>query len=235
MEIGYFFCGDIMGFSKLIENLSNSSLNSIINDWISLIYQAADECNISRIQLLSDTVYAAANDSKEELSKLIAFSRILLNKGIKRLLPIRGAISFGHYNWDKLVYGKAVLDAHRLEKNQRWIGVTLQNSILLSNEENEKFGLLRYPVPLLEKSSLIHHSVIWDVPLFCELSHSLSLQNLPLSSLFLDKNCKDKIRNTAIYGAFLRQCRGLNQKTTMHSFLNENQGNQHPLYLHHQI
>jgi hypothetical protein len=153
MELGYILCADIMGFSKLVDHLDCSILEDRINAWISLVIRTATECHLSKVRLLSDTVYVAVNNDKLELKKLIKFSKILLAEGIKIAIPMRGAISFGQYNWGELIYGKAVLAAHRLEKIQKWIGVVIDLEILIENEEAFDLGLKQYFVPILNDES----------------------------------------------------------------------------------
>lgn len=58
-----------------------------------------------------------------DLKKLIHFAKKLLEDGLSQKFPIRGAISYGQFNWgNHLVYGRAVINAYKIEKMQKWIG-----------------------------------------------------------------------------------------------------------------
>jgi hypothetical protein len=145
------------------------------------------------------------NNDKLELKKLIKFSKILLAEGIKIAIPMRGAISFGQYNWGELIYGKAVLAAHRLEKIQKWIGIVIDLEILIENEEAFDLGLKQYFVPILNDESKLYYTVIWNIPFFHELSYSLALKTSHTKHLPYDKFSLEKIKNTAIFGDHLRK------------------------------
>src|SRR5216117_3259948 len=123
VESGYFFVGDLLGFSRIIENSTGAELDQRVQAWIDLVEEAATAASINNLQLISDTVFAATGPEVDGLDRLIRFSRCLLTKGIHRSLPVRGAISFGGYTWGRLTYGKAVIDGHELERGQQWIGV----------------------------------------------------------------------------------------------------------------
>lgn len=75
MEEGYFFCGDLLGFSKIVANLESNLLQDKINEWIALVEETAEKHSIN-FKLISDTVFASVKNPKD-LTKLVAFVRDL--------------------------------------------------------------------------------------------------------------------------------------------------------------
>lgn len=203
MEKGYFFCGDFLGFSNMVEGLDPVSLNRKTNEIIELVREAARESHIDRWQLMSDTVFAAVGDSLLEFKKIIIFSRKLLEKGISKSLPMRGGISYGEFCWNSnLTYGQAVIDSHKLETSQEWIGVALSISVPSFKEEQyTEIGLICYPAPM--KSSSIYfllNVVSWDIP-SCKKLFALCCTDglLGHSGKPVNPSSLSKIQNTIIF------------------------------------
>jgi len=198
---GYFFCVDILGFSRIVKNLDQHSLDSKINSWVSLIEKLTAKYKLETYQLLSDTLLVGVGDTIEDLSNLIQFACDLLNESILQSLPVRGAISFGEYFWGKLVYGATVIEAHTFEKKQNWIGVCLNVSI--SIDMSKVKNLVLYPIPM-SKNEIIksHYAISWNVPTFEELATLTNRDGL--GGRMLDWDWGDKISNTVIFGLYLQ-------------------------------
>ena len=94
---GYFLLADILGFSKIIKNLTAEELCNRISEWVGLVKQTTDDFKIEYYSLLSDTLFIWVSNSERDLKKVIQVSRHLLNQGIHLSLPIRGAITYGTY------------------------------------------------------------------------------------------------------------------------------------------
>jgi hypothetical protein len=165
MEEGYFLMADLLGFSRMVKNLSEEALSKRIDSWVDLVQKSAEEAKVSRFQLISDSLLAATDGESSSLSHLIHLARLLLEKGIRNSFPIRGAISFGTYTWGNLTYGKAVIHCHELEKNQQWVGIACTNS-LPHVEEHWSFddGLVCYPVPMSNGLIQTFPAVAWEIP-----------------------------------------------------------------------
>ncbi|RYG88109.1 MAG: hypothetical protein EON58_20215 [Alphaproteobacteria bacterium] len=135
MERGYFLIGDVLGFKNIVNNSKESHLDGKVDAWLQLVDEAT-EVSKSRIkpQLISDM-------------SLIAFARHLLNEGVKQSILIRGAITFGPYQWGRLTYGKAVIAAHELEMAQDWIGVVCSSHLPDAESCWGQEGLVCYPPP----------------------------------------------------------------------------------------
>src|SRR3954463_5220031 len=100
-ESGYFFLGDLLGFSKLITNLGPEAADERVHSWTDLLDEVSRTAGVSRMQLISDTVFAATDATEVGLERLVRFSRIVLELGVARSLPVRGAISFGTFTWGR--------------------------------------------------------------------------------------------------------------------------------------
>ena len=96
---GYFLTADLLGFSNIVTNSSEDELSERIGDWVTLVETAAHACNVQNIQLISDTVFASADSTTAGCSSLAAFARRLLNDGVLKSLPVRGAITYGTFEW----------------------------------------------------------------------------------------------------------------------------------------
>lgn len=209
MKDGYFFIGDILGFGKIIANTDSNTLPNRIDQWIELVKQGAKECKIDNFQLLSDTVFASTDSTPEGLDQLIRFGQYLLNKGVSKSLPIRGAITFGEYHWDNhnenFIYGKAVIDAHNLEMSQNWVGVACSQSV------SSRFidvtwpsNLVCYAVPKKNAVVSLHAAVIWDIPTIDELYKYLCGGNLTKKGDPLDWSFVDRIIHTINFKNYLK-------------------------------
>ncbi len=205
MENGYFFCGDIIGFSNLVERFDQRFLHEKISIWTGMIHKIAMECKITKFQMLSDTVYVAVGEGKSELKKIIIFSRKLLNLSINQSLPIRGAISLGTYQWAELVYGKAVIESHKLEKKQNWIGVILNQNVIVESKDYQAFNLICYKVPIVGGMTQTHPVVVWNIPNSIKLSKLLDVLVTDFPNLGWNYN--DKITNTILFRLYINLLR----------------------------
>ena len=121
----FLLVADVLGFSNIVSNLSHDNLSERMGTWVSLVEETRDETGIKRMQLVSDTLFAQEVDSKDGLERLFRFSKLLLERGMENSFPIRGAITHGEVSWDEdLIYGEAVVEAHRLERSLDWIGIS---------------------------------------------------------------------------------------------------------------
>lgn len=161
---GHIMIVDVLGFSNIIQNLSDADLSSRINEWVTLTARAAESTSIDRFSMLSDTVFAATDASEKGLVALITMARILLNEGIQLSLPVRGAIAYGSFTWGELTYGKAVIEAHQLESEQNWIGISCAASVGLISTCWGYDSLICYPIPLKNGQVSLGAVVSWDVP-----------------------------------------------------------------------
>lgn len=97
----YCYAGDLCGFKNIITNLNLADQSKRIKDWKKLVRAGIDKFELPKCILVSDTVYAGSENNKQGLENLIDFAKFLLEEGIVKSFPLRGAISFGEINWDK--------------------------------------------------------------------------------------------------------------------------------------
>jgi len=204
---GYFLVADLLGFGRIAKNLEPKDLDERIRAWTTLVQDVAAKCKVDNTQLISDTVFSAAQPDSEGLLKLLRFSKCLLEKGVAESFPIRGAISYGPYEWGSLTYGKAVIDAHELEKAQDWVGVTCAN--LLPHIE-EVWGVdlaVCFPTPKIRGPIILHPVVSWAVPDFAMLASSLSKKGLTRKGETMDWKWGYKLTNTILFGMYTKMLR----------------------------
>lgn len=204
METGYFFLCDILGFSRIVENLDKESLDAQIETWVSLVHEASEKNQITRYQLLSDTLFASAGQQKDDLIKLIRFSQYLLEKGTEKSLPIRGAISYGDFNWGQLIYGKSVIDCHTLESKQQWIGIGCTLHMPHAEQLWSTDKLVCYPVPLSSGGIRLHPVVAWDIPDTETIIRNFTDRGLTKKGEVLGWQWAHKIENTIKFRLYLK-------------------------------
>jgi hypothetical protein len=195
---GYFLVCDLLGFSKIVQNSSEQELSERIQAWVNLVEQAASDCHVTSTQLISDTVFAAAGPGGKELRSLVDFARRLLSCGILQSLPIRGAITYGTYEWGRLTYGKAVVRAHSLEMGQNWIGVTCDNNLPDVSQLWGPDSLICFPAPMRSALIMLYPVVTWDIPSSSKLSGLLTWGGLSKKGDGLTWDWADKLNNTVL-------------------------------------
>ncbi len=204
MQLGYFLIADILGFSSIVTNAPADAVSRRVDEWICLAERTAAAAGITSVQLISDTVFAAADSTLDGLRRLTGYARRLLGEGIAQSLPVRGAITHGLFEWGKLTFGPAVVKAHALEISQDWIGVTCDNDLPHVGEAWAIDGVVCYPVPLRSGPIRNHPVVSWDVPRFRALVTCLCGGGLTRKGEILTWEWEGKVTNTAHFGIYLR-------------------------------
>lgn len=194
----YFFIGDVIGFSNIVTNLTAGELDQRIATWLELIDAAKRKSGVQQTQLISDTIFATCDLTHEGLKQLIEFAKVLLADGCRKSLPIRGAITSGDVTWsERLTYGRAVIEAHRLEHRQNWIGVCCEPSLPHIGNFWGYDGAICYPVPMKDGWIQLLPALSWKVPPFEELVSLLMSGGLTRgSSEVLTWPWAAKVKNT---------------------------------------
>ena len=91
----YFLVADILGFSNIMENLKDEEQTRRIYGWIELVEETRRKTGIKEIQLISDTLFVKEEDSIHGLRRHLQFARLLLDDGVAKSIPLRGAIVHG--------------------------------------------------------------------------------------------------------------------------------------------
>ena len=204
MKDHYFLAADLLGFSSIVSNLSGPALDKRIGDWVNLVQRLGPVAPGVEIQLVSDTLFVREEGSDEGLQRLLSFSRTLLEDGISHALPVRGAITFGPVEWGELTYGKAVIEAHRLETAQDWIGVACVPKLPYLKRLWDWGRVVVYPVPMKSGAIRIHPAVAWTVPATDELCRQTLVDGLFVAGDLIPWEWQRKISHTAAFGRYLR-------------------------------
>jgi hypothetical protein len=192
----YLLVVDLLGFRNIVRNLDENQLRARVDGWINLVDEGAQSAEISDLQLISDTLFVAEVGNEQGLRKLLAFSRVLLNAGVRLALPIRGAITLGECSWGRLIHGKAVIDAHELEAAQNWVGIACHPSVA-HTENLWGFGsLIVYPAPLKNGPIMLRPVVDWEVPTAPQLAECLTRDGLSHSGEARTWEWLEKLNNT---------------------------------------
>jgi len=199
---GFFFMADMLGFGSMIRNSTNEQRARRVGRWLTLVDSAAKAEGIEQKQLISDTVFAATSNDLAGLERLIRFAQRLLNEGVPRSLPIRGAICHGEHFWGELTHGKAVVDAHELESVQNWIGVTCQPELPFVDGLWSFGSLICYPAPMKSGFMRNHPVVDWNVPGGRELANMLAGEGLTCEGEKWTWALGQKLNNTVQFGVY---------------------------------
>ena len=143
----YLLLCDVLGFSSITYNLDSDSLKRRITEWIDVVQTTKADTGVRDTQLISDTLFVLEQDSAAGLRRLLRFAQTLIERGIARSLPIRGAITYGGVEWGPLIYGKPVIDAHQLERSLDWIGVACSPKLHRVDECWDWDLVVTYPPP----------------------------------------------------------------------------------------
>lgn len=157
----YLLVADVLGFSKMVSNSSDEILPERIDTWIRLVEEVSCETKIEKIQLISDTIFAKVTDSELEPERLFRFAQLLLERGMENSFPIRGAITYGEVSWGSLIYGKAVIEAYRLERSLDWIGIACGQ---LPKVPWSWELACCYPVPKKDGMVQLSAAIVWNMP-----------------------------------------------------------------------
>ena len=210
----YCFFGDLSGFQNIVRNLPLDQQEKRINQWINLVESAARRCEISHIKLISDSIIAATDETPAELERLINFSKILLEEGLRSKLPLRGAISCGDVKWtEQIVFGKAVINAYELASNQNWLGVSFDYNFQFPESMGGIDTVIRYPTPLKKGKIGLLLVVTWQIPPVNDLFKMTLGDGLTIPTEFLEWNYFDKMNNTAIFLLYLKSLKKLEENT----------------------
>lgn len=216
MDKVFCYVGDVTGYKNILLSLSIEEQQKRIDEFRKLIQNAAESYGFNESYIItSDTIFVIAENNKAALEKLIKFSRHLLEKGIYKSLPIRGAIDFGFAQIDKdknLIYGEAAVNAYELAEEQDWIGTCCAEN---SNDcckvpklpyinELWSFDLVFvYPVPMKSGKILFRPVVSWDVPEYDDF-RALTVGGGLVSDKYMDWKYANRVQNTIVFSQYLK-------------------------------
>ena len=208
----YFLAADLLGFSTIVSNLSGEELEGRIESWVTLVNKIKPDTPTVRLQLISDTLFVREDGTRRGLECLLRFSRELLEQGMAMALPIRGAIAYGPVVWGGLTYGKAVIDAHRYEAVQEWVGIACAPKLPHIDQMWDWDRVVVYPIPVKSGQIQLAPTVVWTVPPVDELTRQTLDKGLSSAGEILRWEWQRKVINTSIFGRYVlnAKAKGLN-------------------------
>jgi hypothetical protein len=117
---------DILGFSTLVERLSNGTTSfEALRDLLRIIHEPPTAERITSFeggdfhaQSISDAVCISTNITEAGLNHLFYVLQLLTMRMLAQGFFVRGAVVKGHlYHDDKMVFGEALIRAYNLEQN----------------------------------------------------------------------------------------------------------------------
>ena len=199
----YFLAADLLGFSSIVSNLDQDELDKRINVWTNLVQKIKSEARINDLQLISDTLFVREEDSEDGLQRMIRFARSLLEESIRRALPIRGAITHGEVTWGILTYGKPVIEAHRLEGSQDWIGISCSSKLPRIDCFWGWNSVVVYPVPRKSGRIKLSPVVVWEIPGIDTLVSKTTTEGLYKKGDLLTWEWQSKLMQTVLFSQYI--------------------------------
>ncbi len=214
----YCYVGDVLGFSDMVSELTPDEEKNLtseesarftpeerakrVDSWTKLVEREIDNHDISHYQFVSDTVFVGVEPNNEGLERLIKFSKDMLNNGINNSLPLRAGIAYGDVEWrEKISFGTALINAHKLGEDQNWIG-TCCESDLPGIEKLWNFEkVFVYPAPLKTEILLTYRPVIsWNVPEYKDLRIKTSVN--AIRHKYVTWRYDSLIQNTILFSMY---------------------------------
>ncbi len=195
---GICLMADILGFSHIINKLEDDDLDQRISEWVKLVQELTKTHNIKTFNLLSDTLFVHFPEPFD-INTVISFGKDLLEKSTSKSIPLRGAITYGEILTGDFIYGKAVIQAHNLEINQKWIGITLAEDVPGIESCFNKDQLMKYAVPMKKGIVRILPVISWDVPNIIELTKCTNGPGLAEPDNSVTQNVLELLTNTSIF------------------------------------
>jgi len=226
--VGYF---DILGYRERIKNKTlqgEFEIQKKLLDDINKFIKDSKEIIKCGVINFSDTYIIFS----EDFSRIIRGSLLFMMFAAVRAVPyfpIRGAISFGDFLFDKenkIIIGSALRDAYLIEKEQDWMGCCLADSCYEQAEYHSlqalnfflnKGVLVKYDVPLKENRLVSRYVInmesyprIWgkyirEMP----ITNKGFIENIFLNkgkdddALELDKKTLKKLKNTQEFFSYI--------------------------------
>ncbi len=139
---------DILGFSELVENKNSDDVYDVINSALSS-FSRWEELNKQFKTIYFSDTFLFYQEPKGYADwaflDVYGIGAMLLSAMLAKGIPARGSIVFGEFevkndskDRHQLYFGKALIEAHKAEKKEQWIGITIQPSAWLPYEEINK-------------------------------------------------------------------------------------------------
>lgn len=124
---------DLLGFRKLVCTETWVNIFSVYTQAIEHFMRESgvDEPTIEKVWFSDTFILLSPDDTALSFCAIESAARWFVDSLVSRGIPIRGAISCADLYADKknrLLFGKALLEAHDYGENQNWIGLVLTPS-----------------------------------------------------------------------------------------------------------
>lgn len=149
---------DILGFSDLVSEKGQDDVLRIITNAIEYFHRWEGlNRNFKTIYFADTFLFYQENEGYHDshFMDIYALSSFVLTALLSEGIPARGAISFGEFHVHEGVadrhqvyFGRALIEAHKAEQNENWIGITIlpsawrvfdkKNAGVISSFEAEK-------------------------------------------------------------------------------------------------
>jgi hypothetical protein len=207
MSDSYCYVGDVLGYKYMIKNQNIKDQEARVTELINFVKISAKKFNITDhdLRIISDMIIVVADKDDECLNNLLCFAQYMLNEGVPKSFPLRGAIVQGEA---KLVgdipLGTAFLDAYNLANRQNWIGTCCE----IQRDIIEKFcsvgGLaIFYEPPMKSGENKFMPVISWNIPFYGNLYSNMVNGGLS-PDIKLDWKELIKIQNTLMFSLFLK-------------------------------
>ena len=202
---GYFLVVDILGFSKVIENLNRDQQAQRITAWVELVQNTGLKAAVKDKKFISDTLFVREEDSVDGLARLLKFAQLLLESGVNDSFLLRGAIVHGDSAWGKLPYGEAVIRAHKLEQSLDWLGIACTPRLPRLDSMWDWDLVTVYPVPKKAGVAQLMPAISWKVPSTEELVRKASDNGLMAEGEEFRWDAEiSKLERTIQFGLYLK-------------------------------
>ncbi len=194
---------DVLGFQQIMRNVPEETRIKRLEDWMWLA--AKPRALGLESQLVSDTLFAIAEPDEDGLAQLAELSTTLLEQGLNRNLPLRGAIAQGQVEWaSQSLWGPAIVDAYTLGQMTDWLGVACAPSVTAFPPELYEHQLVAYPTPLKSGDIRINTNVRWTIPNATELGRLTTGGFLTKPAEVLGWSWHRKLENTSDFRSYLQ-------------------------------
>lgn len=206
MEERFCYACDVLGYRNILINLPLSDQQGRIEEWKKLINEGMQKFNLSEHVIASDTLFVCADYAKDNLVRLLNFSKYMLVEGTKKCFPIRGAVALGDVVLDNdknLAYGKAAADAYSLAEEQDWIGTCCAPHLPFVDCMWDFDLVFVYPAPMKGGSVIYCPVVSWDIPSYSDLRKSTTRLGLVDEKEDMSWKYANRIQNTIMLKWYL--------------------------------
>lgn len=177
---------DVLGFSDWVES---TDLQTILDSYRTLIERAVlrpnEKGSLSAVQTpegalfavggpphyayFSDTILLWCPLVPPAVGNFVERCSDLICEALQMNIPLRGAITLGDAVLDNdtsFFIGKPIVEAHRVERGQEWIGLTFGNSAVWSPFLAQLHGtaIIEYRPPMKEESKKFSSPIVVDWP-----------------------------------------------------------------------